>query len=162
MPAIPGDDPDVTALKRAVRALHERGLTDDRITNYVRQALTEPRLRLPAVFRPTHDTGGLPGFRAIDCFADAGTPVMPPCAGTLVWPHRIPWDLSKRVGGLTCYWQADDHPVTYFLTHFGTLAERGHYRVTDVIGTVAPVPQRLWSPHIHEGRHAGVYVPAHP
>lgn len=115
-------------------------------------------LHLPAVFKPTHETGGLPGFPAIDVFGPAGAFVTAPENGQIVWPHFIAWNEAKRVGGMTCYFQGDSGN-TYFLTHFAELRERGHYHKGGVIGIVAAVPRNWWKPHIHEGKHKGVYHP---
>lgn len=158
MPAIPGDDPDVLRLQAAARTLAARGLTAARIANYVTQALVHVALQLPATFRRTHDTAGLPGFPAIDCFADAGTDVHPPEDGELVYPHPLPWNLERRSGGWTCYYHGASGD-TYFLTHFGRLVQAGHYRKTDVIGAVGKVPRDAWPAHIHEGKHRGRYNP---
>lgn len=117
-------------------------------------------LQLPENFKPTHQTAGLPGFPAIDVFGPAGSWVLAPEAGRLVWPHLIPWDQHSRTGGWTCYFQGESGN-TYFLTHFGKLRPRGHYRAHDVIGTVGKVPDSWWHSHIHEGKHHGVYTPPH-
>jgi hypothetical protein len=111
---------------------------------------------LPATFRPTHDTGGLPGFPAIDNFAPAGTQVGAPGEGTLYYKHMIGWDQRQRIGGLTGYYKTK--LGTYFLTHFGSLVGSGtHLRNGQVMGTVANVPHGWWAPHIHEGLHSGPY-----
>lgn len=117
-------------------------------------------VQLPEHFTPTHPTGGLPGFPAIDVFAPGGSFVLAPEPGRIVWPHLIPWDGLARVGGWTCYFQGESGD-TYFLTHFGKLRGRGKYRSRDVIGTVAHVPHGWWHPHIHEGKHEGRYKPPH-
>ena len=117
-------------------------------------------LPLPATFKPTHQTGGLPGFPAIDIFGPAGAFVLAPEPGKIVWPHMIPWDQTQRVGGWTCYYQGNSGN-TYFLTHFGELRGRGSYRKGDVIGTVGEVPHSWWHTHIHEGKHKGRYTPPH-
>ncbi len=109
------------------------------------------------MFVPTHDTGGLPNFPAIDLFADPGTQVLAPEDCTLVWPHMIEWDKTRRVGGMTCYLQGARN--TYFLTHFGMLNVSGGYAEGDVLGTVAAVPHGWWESHIHEGLHKGRFNP---
>ncbi len=65
-------------------------------------------LQLPDRFHPTHDTGGLPGFPAIDMFAAPGTRVLAPVDGTLTRCHMIPWSFAKRVGGMTTYMESED------------------------------------------------------
>ena len=158
MARIPGDDPDVLALQDAARSLSRRGATDARIVHTVTDALARPLLQLPENFKATHETGGLPGFPAIDLFAEPQLGVLPPEDGELVWPHLIPWSKVARVGGWTCYWQGVSGN-TYFLTHFAELAEPGAYRKGHVIGTVAGVPGGWWPSHIHEGKHKGRYNP---
>jgi len=117
-------------------------------------------LHLPESFHPTHPTAGLPGFPAIDVRGPAGAYVTAPEEGELVWPHLIPWDIQKRVGGWTCYYQGDSGD-TYFLTHFASLRDRGRYHKGGVLGIVAAVPQNAWPSHIHEGKHTGRYNPPH-
>lgn len=116
-----------------------------------------PSLQLLEHFTPTHQTGGLDGFPAIDLFAAGGTDVLAPENCKLVWPHLIKWDRTAHVGGWTCYLQGDG--CWYFCTHFATLRPRGLYRKGDKIGTVAAVPGGWWPSHIHEGRHEGSFTP---
>lgn len=109
------------------------------------------RIRLPRKFKPTHETGGLPGFPAIDVFAEAGTLVMPPEGGVIRREHFIPWDQKKRVGGWTVYLYGDSGAV-YFLTHFATTRRDGRVRLWQSIGRVGAVPHGWWPAHIHEGK----------
>lgn len=116
------------------------------------------RIRLPKRFTPTHQTGGLPGFPAIDVFAAPGTLVMPPEGGLLVFKHFIPWSITKRVGGWTVYLQGNSGN-TYFLTHFANVRRDGRIRRFQSLGRVAEVPANAWPAHIHEGKHVGKYTP---
>ncbi len=116
-----------------------------------------PSLQLPMSFRPTHETGGLPDFPSVDCFAPPGTTVLAPEAGGIVYPHLIRWDRRKAVGGWTCYLQAKD--ATYFLTHFTGAIEAGPVAKSEILGTVAAVPHNWWPSHIHLGKHRGRYNP---
>lgn len=121
-------------------------------------------LHLPATFKPTHETAGLPGFHAIDVFGTPGSYVTAPEDVELVWPHFIEWDAQKRVGGWTCYLVADRGKPTerwYFDTHFGSLRQRGHYHKGGVIGIVAAVPGSVWPAHIHHSKHKGAFKPSH-
>jgi hypothetical protein len=115
-------------------------------------------MRLPKNFTPTHDTAGLPGFPAIDVFAKPGTLVFPPEGGVIVFKHYIPWSIRQRVGGWTCYLQGNSGN-TYFLTHFGNVRRDGRIYRFQSIGRVGEVPASAWAPHIHEGRHVGIYKP---
>ncbi len=114
------------------------------------------RLKLLKDFVPTHTTGGLPGFPAIDLFAPGGTRVQVPETCELVYRHKIEWDKTKRVGGWTCYLHGASKN-TYFVTHFETMAAEGTYAAGEIIGKVARVPNDWWASHIHEGRHIGHY-----
>ncbi len=110
------------------------------------------KLQLPDRFHPTHDTGGLPGFPAIDMFAEPGTRVLAPEDGELERSHFLEWSLAKRVGGWTTYLVAP-HAV-YFLTHFGEVLPSGsRVRQGQDIGSVGVVPHSWWNSHVHEGKH---------
>lgn len=155
MPAIPGDDRDVLALQRAAKSLKARGLTDARITNYVTQALALPPLQLPRVFTPTHATGGLQGFPAVDLFAPPGTAVLAPEDCEMVYRHLIEWNRARAVGGWTFYLQATN--ATYFDTHLDNAMPEGRYRKGSVLGFVADVPGDWWPSHVHHAKHRGRY-----
>lgn len=111
-------------------------------------------LQLPATFTSTHETGGLPGYPAVDVFANPGTPVRSPADGVVT-------KLSGQAGGpggggpygYSIYIKGDRG--TYFLTHFGSRNVQLGQRVRrgQVIGTVVDYPDR--ADHIHEGFHAG-------
>jgi hypothetical protein len=105
-----------------------------------------------------HDTSGLPGFPANDEFATAGTPVLAPVSGQLVYVHMIPWDVGKKVGGMTAYLQGDNGR-TYFLTHMGGDVPSGRVQAGQPIGVVGTVPGNAWAPHVHEGIYQGIYNP---
>ncbi len=122
--------------------------------------MNKPWIRLPQNFVPTHETGGLPGFPAIDVFAKPGTLVFPPEAGTLHYRHFIEWDGLKRVGGGTIYLHGNSG-AWYFLTHFdfATLRSRPKIQRWHRLGKIAAVPHQMWEPHIHEGKHPGPWVP---
>lgn len=115
-------------------------------------------LALPATFKATHDTGGLAGFPAVDNFAAAGTPVLAPVSGKLVYAHTIPWNQGERVGGETVYLQGDNGK-TYFLTHLSGKVPTGRITAGTPIGSVAAVPNNWWPTHIHEGVYNGIYNP---
>ncbi len=109
-------------------------------------------LQLPDTFHPTHQTGGLPGFPAIDMFADPGTRVLSPVDGMLERTHLIEWSLARRVGGWTTYLAAPH--ALYFLTHFGEVLPSGsRVRQGQDIGSVGVVPHDWWASHIHEGKN---------
>ncbi len=118
-----------------------------------------PSLQLPQFFVPTHETAGLPGFHAIDLFAEPGTLVKAPETGRIVWPHFIAWSDTKRVGGWTCYIEGPQD--TYFDTHFAWVNKAGPCLKGQVIGAVGKVPYGWWAPHIHHAKHSGRYEPVH-
>ncbi len=122
--------------------------------------MQNPWLRLPKNFIPTHETGGLPNFPAIDVFAKPGTLVFPPESGTLHYPHMIPWNLKARVGGGTIYLHGKSG-AWYFMTHFEfeTLRTRPKIQIWHRLGKVAAVPNNAWAPHIHEGQNKNLWVP---
>lgn len=117
------------------------------------------KIVLPKSFNPTHQTGGLPGFPAIDVFGASGTTIGAPENCTLVWPHLIPWNQTARVGGWTCYLWGKETGNTYFLTHFAHIVAKNEFSAGEVIGTIGAVPNGWWAPHIHEGLHQGHYDP---
>lgn len=117
-------------------------------------------LQLPSHFKATHQTGGLAHFPAVDCFADAGSPVLAPATGKIVKRSgKAPTKTAKPGGpyGWSVYLRSRDGG-TYFLTHFGVVAAicklgncvgRG-----EVIGTVADYTKATngkTPSHIHEG-----------
>ena len=114
-------------------------------------------LQLARDFTPTHETAGLPGFSAVDVFADPGTMVLAPEDGIV---DRLsghdPMEGGKPGGayGFTIYIQAASG--RYFLTHFGsrrvTLGQR--VRRGEPIGTVcdSAVSHNPGTSHIHEGK----------
>lgn len=124
-------------------------------------------LQLPSHFKPTHQTGGLPGFPAIDCFAPSKTPVASPCNGRVVkLSGHAPTPTAHPGGpyGWSIYLRSPEG--VYYLTHFQTRAsvvKLGAYiRRGQVIGTVARYAEAthgVTPSHIHEGFHAGVWTP---
>lgn len=116
------------------------------------------RVKLLRDFVPTHETGGLHGFPAIDIFGLPGARVIVPETCELIWPHLIEWNHRTRVGGWTCYLHGLSGN-TYFITHLGMIAQPSTYAAGESIGTVAAVPRGWWAAHVHEGKHAGRYDP---
>lgn len=109
-------------------------------------------VRLPKTFQATHDTDGLPGYsQAIDISGKPGANVRFPRGGVVRYVHMIPWDGTKRVGGMTVY--IDTPNGSYFLTHFGKLFVKDGQRIKpgQIIGTIGRVPHGWWGPHIHMG-----------
>lgn len=125
-------------------------------------------LQLPSHFTPTHETSGLPGFPAIDVFAAGGTPVAAPCAGTVIKCSGHPPTPTTQPGGPYGYSIYLSTSIgVYFLTHFGQKAvnfwkvgakiRRGQYlgKIADYTAATNGVTPS----HIHEGFHAGPWVP---
>jgi murein DD-endopeptidase MepM/ murein hydrolase activator NlpD len=116
-------------------------------------------VQLPAVFTPTHQTEGLPGYPAIDVFAKPGTEALAPETGRVTRLSGHPPAEGGDPGGaygwsvyLTC-----PHAV-YFLTHFATrhvtvgeLVQRGEKVGTVCDAAVAHMASSL--SHIHVGKH---------
>lgn len=116
-------------------------------------------LQLPASFKATHETAGLPGFPAIDCFAKAGTPVLAPAAGKV---SKLSGHDPKTGGipGGAYGWSLyiTTSTAVYFATHFGTRSvklgqtvKRGDRLGTVCDAAVARMPSS--SSHIHLGKH---------
>ncbi len=120
--------------------------------------MNKPWIRLPKTFVPTHQTGGLPGFPAIDVFAKPGTLVFPPEGGDLVYRHFIPWNEQARVGGWTVYLQGKSGN-TYFITHMASMRTRPRIQLWHQLGRLAEVPEEWWPSHVHLGKHKGRYDP---
>ena len=114
-------------------------------------------LQLPQDFIPTHETAGLPGFPAVDVFANPGTTVLAPEGGVV---DRLSGHDPQEGGqpggayGFTIFIQAASG--RYFLTHFGSRHVTLGQRVTrgEAIGTVcdSAVSHNPGTSHIHEGK----------
>jgi hypothetical protein len=121
------------------------------------------KLQLPATFRSTHQTLGLPGYPAVDVMASPGTPVGSPISGRVTKLSGRPPSAGAYAGlggpfGWTEYISGGGR--TYYLTHFGSRSVRLGQRVRrgQVIGTVGDYPGGV-PDHIHEGLHgAGMRV----
>ncbi len=124
-------------------------------------------LQLPAVFKPTHQTEGLPGFPAVDCFAAGGTPVCCEFAGTVVKLSGHPPTPTVKPGGPYGWSIYIRNPKgTYYLTHFGSRAAGlkvgSKVKKGEIIGRVAnylKATHGVTPSHIHEGHHAGPWAP---
>ena len=115
---------------------------------------------LPERFTPTHQTGGLPGYPAIDVFAHAGTIVGAPTSGTITRLSGHPVTPIATPGGpygLSCYLTRHDGGI-YFLTHFSLLRVHVGQKVVrgTPLGAVADYTRAtggVTPSHIHEGLH---------
>lgn len=125
-------------------------------------------LQLPFSFQPTHQTSGLPGFPAVDCFAPAGTKVCAPATGKVVkLSGHAPTSSATPGGpyGWSIYLKRRDGRC-YFLTHFGTrsaIVKLGACIAQgEVIGTVADyagATNGATPSHIHEGLSTKAWNP---
>lgn len=117
-------------------------------------------LQLPAVFTPTHQTAGLPGYPAIDVFAKPGTVVLAPMDGQV---RRCSGHNPKDGGvpggayGWSLYLTVDHAEL--FITHMadrfvteGTRVKRGDRIGTVCDAAVAHMDSKL--SHIHLGKKA--------
>lgn len=117
-------------------------------------------VQLPASFTPTHQTEGLPGYPAIDVFAQAGTVALAPAAGTIDKLSGHPVTPRVRPGGpygLSCYLTRADGG-RYFCTHFATLSVHLGEKVKkgQPLGTVADYAKAtggITPSHVHLGLH---------
>lgn len=127
-------------------------------------------LQLPARFKPTHQTDGLPGFPAVDQFAKANTRVLAPATGRIVKLSGHPPTPHAQPGGpygWSIYLAVDKYHLApsggvYFLTHFGARApgvyEGACIAQGEYLGTVADYASAthgVTACHIHEGFHPG-------
>ena len=100
----------------------------------------------------THETAGLPGYRAVDIFANPGTAFVAPENGKVIRYQSTGGGTSGQVYGYGLYFQGDSGR-TYFITHLGPRRAR--------VGSRVRAGQRLgsvsrWdsgSPHAHVGIH---------
>lgn len=122
-------------------------------------------LQLPAFFNATHPTAGLPGYPAVDVFADGGTVVLSPVFGLVSkLSGSPPRDLTHlppedRHGALGWSVYIDSRFGVYYLTHFGTRGVKLRQGVDrgEPLGTVADFAKLSGgevASHIHEGKHA--------
>lgn len=124
-------------------------------------------LQLPSHFTPTHQTGGLPGFPAIDVFAPGGTPVCSPVTGKVVkLSGHAPTPTVAPGGpyGWSIYLAGREG--VYFLTHFASRAAIvklgacvGRGEVIGKVANYAKATHGVTPSHIHEGFHAGAWTP---
>jgi murein DD-endopeptidase MepM/ murein hydrolase activator NlpD len=115
---------------------------------------------LPGV-RPvatTHQTAGLPGYPAVDYFANAGTPCVSPVTGKVTRlsghdPSGGPVGSVHGPFGLSVYIEGGGK--TYFLTHMGSRTVRVGQKVKQgqKIGTVGNYARWGGTDHIHQGVH---------
>jgi putative peptidoglycan binding protein len=116
-------------------------------------------LQLPINFHATHQTAGLPGFPAVDLFAQPNTAVLAPENGIVdkLSGHN-PQEGGSPGGpyGFSIY--LDSASGRYFMTHFGSRQVALNERVTkgQRIGTVcdSAVSGNPGTSHIHHGKHA--------
>lgn len=126
------------------------GLLGDGGDGGVTPVLKGGRLQLPASFKSTHDTGGLPGYPAVDIFGPPGQGVLSPAAGTI---SRLSGSAGGPGGGGAYGYSMYLKSALgeYFLTHFGSRAVKAGAKVKrgDLLGTIADYPDR--ADHIHMG-----------
>lgn len=121
------------------------------------QEPAKDKLQLPKDFAPTHQTAGLPGFSAVDVFAEPGTVVLAPEDGVV---DRLSGRDPRQGGtpggpyGWSIYLTSASG--RYFLTHLGSRDVKLGQRVKHAqrIGTVcdSKVSGKPNTSHIHEGK----------
>lgn len=116
-------------------------------------------LQLPATFKPTHETAGLPGYPAVDNFAPAGSTVGAPDAGTITrFSGHDPREGGHPGGAYGWSMYLTCPSADYYLTHFGsrTVSLGQKVKRGDMLGTVCDahvVGSPTSTSHIHEGKH---------
>ena len=102
-----------------------------------------------------HDTGNLPGFRAHDFMARAGTPCVAPESGTIYKLSGKDPKLGGPSGGALGYsiYLAGVSGTKYFMTHLDKVRVKVGQKVTqgEQIAEVANGPASWSSPHVHMG-----------
>lgn len=124
-------------------------------------------LILPTHFKPTHQTGGLPGFPAVDIFGAAHVPVAAPATGKVVkLSGHEPTEHTQPGGPYGWSIYLTGREGTYYITHLssrtaivkvGACIAKG-----ENIGTVADYAKATGGVtpcHIHMGLHAGAWKP---
>lgn len=116
-------------------------------------------LTVPKKFIPTHQTGGLPGYPAVDLFAVPGTPCVldEDVTVTRVSGHDPKEYPPQGVGGpwgLSCYAKGHETGNVYFLTHFSKVARPGPLPKGETVGVIGDYPG-LAADHVHVGIHQG-------
>lgn len=116
-----------------------------------------PGIRLPTRQTTTHETGGLPGFPAVDYFGRPGTRCFAPEAGDLTRHTGRDPALGGPPGGPLgfSFYYLGRSGNTYYGTHLAKVAPLGRYRKGDVLATLANGPPTWSVPHIHYGIHRG-------
>jgi hypothetical protein len=122
------------------------------------QEPAKDKLQLPKDFGPTHQTAGLPGYPAVDVFADPDTVVLAPEDGVV---DRLSGRDPRQGGtsggpyGWSIYLTAASG--RYFMTHFNSRDVRLGQRVErgQRIGTVcdSAVSGKPNTSHIHQGKN---------
>lgn len=132
------------------------------------EKIVVPPLRLPRHFTPTHQTGGLPGFPAIDCFAKGGAYVCAEFDATVIkLSGHAPTPTTQPGGpyGWSIYLRTSEG--VYFATHFGSRS-KWNVKVGQkvkkgmLLGRVANYSRAtdgVTPSHIHWGFHRGPWAP---
>lgn len=126
-------------------------------------ALVQP---IPAKFNKghgaVHDTAGLSGYPAIDFFAEPGSPVVAPEAGTIERfsghdPNQGALSGAGGPLGWTIYLKGKHSGTSYFITHLGKRLVHVGQQVDEaqVIATVADYDKYGRASHAHVGVHGG-------
>jgi hypothetical protein len=124
-------------------------------------------LQLPRVFTPTHQTAGLPGFPAIDCFAPAHTIVLAPATGKVVkLSGHAPTAEASPGGPYGWSIYLTSREGTYYLTHFGAVYGTvtigqciGQGERIGLVADFSAATKGKTPSHIHEGFHRGAWSP---
>jgi len=119
------------------------------------------RVQLPSHFKHTHQTGGLPGYPAIDIFADAGSVLLSPEPGTIHrWSGRAPTKKAEPGGpyGRTIYLKTATGD--YFITHLRWRSPKAQVgmrvRRGQILGSIADytaATNGVTPSHVHMGKH---------
>ena len=122
-------------------------------------------IKLPKLFTPTHQTGGLPGYPAVDVFAAPGTVVLAPEYGKIDRLSGKDPSVGGSPGG-SYGWTIYLLSLSgrYFLTHFGSrrpLSVGDYVTEGQPLGTVcdSAVSGKPGTSHIHVGKNTSIRLP---
>jgi hypothetical protein len=102
---------------------------------------------IPTHFTPTHPTGNLPGFPAVDIMAKPGTPILAPEDGSITRvsghePSEPPPLGQGGPWGLSLYYVGHQTGNTYYMTHLVKVGSPGRTRRATSSGSSATTPAR--------------------
>lgn len=104
-----------------------------------------------------HETDNLAGYPAVDIPANPGDPFRAPENGTIIRisgrDPRKGATSAHGAFGWSIYFKGQSGTI-YFITHLGSVRDKGRYSAGSIIGTVGDFPGKTMD-HAHVGIHVG-------